>query len=252
MELPDGTHLMHGTSLYDPKKAHDYYLRTRTLKGRKKGKGEPSPKPTSSKGHEVSNFLNKLPMAGAGASTQEIADFVKDAVKKSDDELKQDQANLLKTNTVLDHAKANTIDVLLKNRASKGEQTPKADPNKPRPAKKATPQAKQAAAKRVASIRSELADLEKKLRDAEAEARKSAAKEKKGPTTAEKSKAAKEAKKYRDKNKQKLANKSKAAASKSKASGKPKAETVTSLKSKIAEARGRLDKAIQAQKALGK
>jgi hypothetical protein len=257
MLLPDGKPLMHGTSLYDPKKAHEYYLRTRKLKGRKKGRGEDpaAKKAPSAKGHEVANFLNKLPMAGAGASTQEIADFVKDAVKKSDDELRQDQANYLKTNTVLDHAKANTIDVLIKNRASKGKQTPTPDPNKPRPAAKfakATPQAKQAAARRVASIRSELADLQKKLKDAEAEARKADAKEKRGPTRAEKSKAAKEAKKYRDKNKQKLANKRKAAASKSKASGKPKADTVSSLKNKIAEVKGRLDKAIQAQKALGK
>lgn len=37
MRLPDGTTLMHGKSPYDPVKAHEYYLRTRQLKGRKKG-----------------------------------------------------------------------------------------------------------------------------------------------------------------------------------------------------------------------
>lgn len=37
MELPDGTILMHGKAPYDPRKAHEYYLRTRQLKGRKKG-----------------------------------------------------------------------------------------------------------------------------------------------------------------------------------------------------------------------
>jgi hypothetical protein len=37
MELPDGTILMHGRAPYDPVKAHQYYLRTRELKGRKKG-----------------------------------------------------------------------------------------------------------------------------------------------------------------------------------------------------------------------
>ena len=37
MELPDGTILKHGRAPYDPVKAHQYYLRTRQLKGRKKG-----------------------------------------------------------------------------------------------------------------------------------------------------------------------------------------------------------------------
>lgn len=41
MELPDGTPLMHGTRPYDPKKAHEYYMRTRKLKGRKKGQVDP-------------------------------------------------------------------------------------------------------------------------------------------------------------------------------------------------------------------
>jgi len=36
MRLPDGTILMHGEAPYDPRKAHEYYLRTRHLKGRKK------------------------------------------------------------------------------------------------------------------------------------------------------------------------------------------------------------------------
>ena len=37
MKLPDGTILMHGQAPYDPQKAHDYYIRTRQLKGRRKG-----------------------------------------------------------------------------------------------------------------------------------------------------------------------------------------------------------------------
>lgn len=37
MRLPDGTILMHGSVPYDPVKAHEYYMRTRKLKGRKKG-----------------------------------------------------------------------------------------------------------------------------------------------------------------------------------------------------------------------
>lgn len=38
MRLPDGTILIHATLPYDPVKAHQYYLRTRQLKGRKSGK----------------------------------------------------------------------------------------------------------------------------------------------------------------------------------------------------------------------
>ena len=37
MKLSDGTILMHGSKPYDPVKAHEYYLRTRKLKGRKTG-----------------------------------------------------------------------------------------------------------------------------------------------------------------------------------------------------------------------
>jgi hypothetical protein len=37
MRLDDGTILMHGRAPYDPVKAHEYYIRTRQLKGRKKG-----------------------------------------------------------------------------------------------------------------------------------------------------------------------------------------------------------------------
>src|SRR5262245_53478591 len=38
MKLPNGTVLMHGKAPYDPAKAHEYYIRTRQLKGRKKGR----------------------------------------------------------------------------------------------------------------------------------------------------------------------------------------------------------------------
>jgi hypothetical protein len=40
MRLPDGSILMHGTTPYDPRKAHEYYLKTRHLKGRKKGQSK--------------------------------------------------------------------------------------------------------------------------------------------------------------------------------------------------------------------
>lgn len=40
MQLPNGTVLMHGSAPYDPLKAHEYYLKTRHLKGRKSGQGK--------------------------------------------------------------------------------------------------------------------------------------------------------------------------------------------------------------------
>jgi hypothetical protein len=42
MKLPDGTILMHATAPYDPRKAHEYYLRTRKLKGRQPGAAQPT------------------------------------------------------------------------------------------------------------------------------------------------------------------------------------------------------------------
>lgn len=42
MELPDGTILLHAGKPYDPAKAHDYYVRTRKLKGRRKGRALPA------------------------------------------------------------------------------------------------------------------------------------------------------------------------------------------------------------------
>lgn len=50
MKLPDGTVLMHGSAPYDPVKAHEYYLKTRELKGRKKGSAAPPPSKVPVKG----------------------------------------------------------------------------------------------------------------------------------------------------------------------------------------------------------
>ena len=43
MQLPNGEVLMHERAPYDPKKAHEYYLRTRKLKGRKKAAAPAGP-----------------------------------------------------------------------------------------------------------------------------------------------------------------------------------------------------------------
>jgi hypothetical protein len=49
MKLFDGTILMHGKVPYDPVKAHEYYIRTRQLKGREKGRSSPVGRPSISR-----------------------------------------------------------------------------------------------------------------------------------------------------------------------------------------------------------
>ena len=54
MRLPDGTILMHADHApYDPRKAHEYYLRTRKLKGRRKGSAQPPPAQRSQFGRKA-------------------------------------------------------------------------------------------------------------------------------------------------------------------------------------------------------
>jgi len=207
MELPNGEVLMHGPRPYDPKKAHDYYIRTRHLKGRKKGQVNP----------KVASLAKRL----AGKSDEHIQGEIAKSTNPAEKKLMQ---------------------AMLANRQRR--QGKKSQP-------KATPEQRQAAARRVASLQAKLGELNQKLKEAMAKARKSDAKKKRGPTAADKSKKARDAKQYRQKHKQKLANKSKTAASKDKASGKPRADSVESIKSDIAETKGRLKTAIARQKALG-
>jgi hypothetical protein len=206
MELPGGEVLMHAGRPYDPKKAHEYYLRTRQLKGRKKGQYNP----------HLATLAKRL----AGMSDEQIQQEIEKSKSPAEKKI---------------------IKIMLTNRQKKS------GPAKP----KATPEQKAAAAQRVTSLKSKLADLNQKLKVAMAKARKSEAEKKRGPTQADKNKKAKESKQYRQKHKQKLANKRKTAASKDKASGRSRADSVESIKSDIAETKGRLQKAIARQKALG-
>jgi len=208
MDLPNGEVLMHAGRPYDPKKAHEYYLRTRKLKGRKKGQYNP----------HLATLAKRL----AGMSDEQIHE----EIRKSKNPAEKKLIMIMLTRRQKIQGKA---------------------PAKP----KASPEEKAAAARRVSSLQSKLADLNQKLKVAMAKAHKSEAKKKRGPTQAEKSKQARESKKYRQKHKQKLANKRKTAASKDKASGKSRADSVESIKSDIAETKGRLKKAIERQKALG-
>lgn len=94
MELPNGEVLMHAGRPYDPKKAHEYYLRTRKLTGRKKGQFHP----------KVAALAKKL----AGMSDDQI----KEEVRKSNNP-----------------AEKRLIGIMLGNRQKKqGASKPKATP----------------------------------------------------------------------------------------------------------------------------
>ena len=121
MQLPDGTTLMHGKRPYDPVKAREYYLKTRKLKGRRKGSVAP---PESKRPDQIryrkslDAFLKKLPMAKEGATVQETEAFVDSFRDKTDAELKMAIRNMKDTPGRKDgQIKAQTVLALLENRA---------------------------------------------------------------------------------------------------------------------------------------
>ncbi len=124
MKLPDGTILMHEKAPYDPVKAHEYYMRTRKLKGLK-GKGKMSKEDLAKYQAARDKFLGSLPMAVEGASLKKTADFVKGMLNMSDSEMVAKAARIKKTRGNHDGAQVATINVLLKNRARVRQKTAK-------------------------------------------------------------------------------------------------------------------------------
>jgi hypothetical protein len=68
MRLPDGTVLMHGKAPYDPVKAHEYYIRTRQLKGRRPAAATFQP---TVRTRSRSTFTVRLPSGKTVLLTQE-------------------------------------------------------------------------------------------------------------------------------------------------------------------------------------
>ena len=251
MLLPDGTLLITMDSdgmahAYDPVKAHEYYLRTRELKGRKKGTAKPE---VAKKKAAWEGFLKSLPLAQEGMPLPQVEKFVKSLRGKTDDQLKEEITRL----KAIDAKSANpspkggleamTVQKILSNRAAKAKTS-----------RKSTRSAKERAVqlnnvkKTIVRMKSNIRTLERELKQAEAKARKTATKAKKGPTRAEKSETAREAKKYRAKNQQKLRNKG--AAGDTKKGSTKKQDPVATLKRKITEAKGALAIAEQRQREL--
>lgn len=123
MELHDidGKVLMHDRAPYDPAKARAYYLKTRQLKGRKKGATTlpvTSKRPDQVKYRKaLEGFLKKLPMAKEGASLEATEKFVDEMRGKTDAELRDAIKNMKDTPGTKDASiKAATAKFLLDNR----------------------------------------------------------------------------------------------------------------------------------------
>lgn len=87
MRLPDGTILMHAARTpYDPVKAHEYYERTKKLKGRRPGAGKPVVKKPAPRQHTLISDLSprqKVELrAYAQRKVQEIQKELSDLNKK--------------------------------------------------------------------------------------------------------------------------------------------------------------------------
>ncbi|HMS83620.1 MAG TPA: hypothetical protein PKD12_08220 [Nitrospira sp.] len=266
MLLPDGTILTHTdangmTHAYDPVKAHEYYLRVRKLKGRKKGSEGFTPTKTSTKPaadlatkqKAWENFLKSLPLAQEGMALPEVDKFVKSLRGKSNDELQALITKLKVTDAKSAHPSpkgglpAMTVEKILAQRSK--TQKPAQPKTKKLSAKEKAIQLTNVK-KQISTLQAGIRDLESQLRKEQAQTRQTAAKAKRGPTRAEKAKSARDAAKYRDKNQQKL--KSKANSGATKKESAKKQDTVATLQKKITEAKGALAIAQTRQRELSK
>lgn len=214
--------LMH---MYDAKKAHEYYIRTRELKGRKSGKGEAPAgrRPIGKKDlSRDTKFLKTLPLAQEGMPLPKVARVVKNLQSKSDQQLTAE----IKRLKAIDAKSANPSP-LGGIEAMTAERVLKSRGKDPRTGKTQQQIHKEARVKQRKELATSIKGLEDRLQKLEArikeraheeasEDRKSkakkerSAKEKDKPkSAAEKAEAARENEKYRDKNKQKLKGKDK-------------------------------------------
>lgn len=257
--------------VYDPVKAHEYYIRNRDLKGRKKAK---QPKTGSAKSvsdqikkqQAHKHFLENTPTFKDGASLADTEKFVNLAKTMSDDQLKQ----LSKKLKTLDKkstgpepfdAQARTIDALL---TSRGKTRNSRDP---RTGKTRTEISKNARAKQRKELQGQVQNLENKLqklealikertheeasvdRKSKAKKERSAKEQDKPKSAADKAQAARENEKYRDKHKQEL--KSKAKSDSSKSGGSSSKSKSSSSKHSVSELNS-LAKKVRGQIAVAK
>lgn len=233
--------------VYDPVEAHEYYLRTRKLKGRKG-----AAKTANSK------FVKKLAYVKEGGDPKVAAQLVKWAQSKSDTEIKKKIDEIKKKYGDKDATMAFTLGQLLKNReqirSTKTTVKPKAGA-KVQSAKTKTAQRRVLKAQ-IQNMEDKLKKLEaviqKKLHEESSEDRKGKAKKEraakeatKPDTAAEKAEIARDNKKYREKNQQKLKSGAKkddgeSTSSSSTSSKKPSQASVSDLKSLATKVRGQI------------
>ena len=119
--------ITHEKAPYDPVKAHEYYIRTRKLKGRKKNQKTPDAVKKEYQG-KLTKFLGSLPMAKKGASDggadlKKTAQFVNRMRKMSDKEMVAEAKRLTKPKAGSKYVsqeamgQIKTINALLKNRS---------------------------------------------------------------------------------------------------------------------------------------
>lgn len=121
--------IAHAKAPYDPVKAHEYYIRTRKLKGRQKKRKVPDAVKKEYQ-KKLTKFLGSLPMAVEGTDLKKTAAFVNRMRKMSDDEMVAEAKRIRKEQGNNDGAQVATINALLKNRArirkQKGNKNPTA------------------------------------------------------------------------------------------------------------------------------
>jgi hypothetical protein len=155
MRLHDGTILMHGAAPYDPVKAHEYYIRTRKLKGRNKGTTMPpvvKRQPVVSKGPAGSFSVTLGSGRTIHLSAQQLNEQKAFAAKRV-----HDIQDRIKTLTEKLHKS--------KSAAKKRESTRKRNANKPQTAAekaKAARDAKQYRAKHKTSLKTKAAQAKNK------------------------------------------------------------------------------------------
>ena len=98
----DDSALIHG-KVYDPQKAHEYYLRTRQLKGRKPGVSKPS----ASQVARVSPIQGVKPNRAYTRSRQEELQAQKEALKKRLEHLREVLADLVEKAKKRSHSDPN-------------------------------------------------------------------------------------------------------------------------------------------------
>lgn len=124
MRLSDGTILMHAGVPYDPVKAHEYYIRNRHLKGRRKGSARPVPvrahTRTVSRSANYTVKINNKEVTITGQQLEEQKAYaakrvgeiktrlneLHDKLKKLLDEAKKKKANANKKPTAADKSKS--------------------------------------------------------------------------------------------------------------------------------------------------